>query len=173
MKKLASKDSSFSCLLPKDYLGPDQHGRPILVERVGAWNVQEVLDATEDLENFSMLHAMADETLLQMDRPKSTTDPRGFMIMCWIGTFSHHSSNELLEGNSTLNPLFQGFSLIVDMDGCFGLRILPWSSSSSRAGYSDVAHMFGYDFQTWPLMFVHRCLPKPGKLVMAYHALVW
>ena len=65
----------------KDFIGLDKHGRPILVERVGAWNVQAVLDATEDLEKFSILHAMADETLLEMERPSLSKDSRGFVLI--------------------------------------------------------------------------------------------
>ena len=65
----------------KDYVGADKHGRPLLIERVGAWDIQAVLDATEDLEKFTLLHAMADETLLQMKRPTTAKDPRGFVLI--------------------------------------------------------------------------------------------
>ena len=65
----------------KDYVGTDKHGRPLLIERVGAWDIQAVLDATEDLEKFTTLHAMADETLLQMQRPAAAKDPRGFVLI--------------------------------------------------------------------------------------------
>mmetsp|Transcript_38590 Transcript_38590/g.89294 ORF Transcript_38590/g.89294 Transcript_38590/m.89294 type:complete len:231 (-) Transcript_38590:221-913(-) len=64
-----------------DYIGLDRHGRPVLVERIGAWNVEAVLEATEDLEKFKMLHSMADEILLEMERPAEAKDSRGFVLI--------------------------------------------------------------------------------------------
>eukprot|EP00913_Durusdinium_trenchii_P009030 g8493.t2 len=66
---------------PFDYIGFDQHGRPVLLERVGAWRVDVVLRATEDLEEFKVLHAMANEILRQMKRPEGIQDPRGFILI--------------------------------------------------------------------------------------------
>jgi hypothetical protein len=70
-----------------DYLGPDQHGRPVLVERVGRWEVTKVLgsiradyddskDSTESAEEnekgetFLKIHCMSCEIMLQMNRDK-------------------------------------------------------------------------------------------------------
>ncbi|CAE7661341.1 sec14 [Symbiodinium sp. CCMP2592] len=76
-----AKELAMRSILLYDYVGADKHGRPVLIERVGAWDIQAVLDATEDLEKFTILHAMADETLLQMQRPATATDPRGFVLI--------------------------------------------------------------------------------------------
>ncbi|CAE7923082.1 sec14 [Symbiodinium sp. KB8] len=76
-----AKELAMRSILLYDYVGADKHGRPLLIERVGAWDIQAVLDATEDLEKFTLLHAMADETLLQMKRPTTAKDPRGFVLI--------------------------------------------------------------------------------------------
>lgn len=41
-----SKEKEMRQTLWYDYMGPDQHGRPVLVERVGNWNVGKVLEST-------------------------------------------------------------------------------------------------------------------------------
>ncbi|CAJ1935092.1 unnamed protein product [Cylindrotheca closterium] len=89
-----------------DYLGADRHGRPILVERGGRWDVRKVLssiwphyyaqnypdgtDTTEqdkiDEESFVKLHCMSCEIMLQTDRHCSTPDnpvkdDRGMIII--------------------------------------------------------------------------------------------
>lgn len=33
----------------EDYLGLDHYGRPVLVERMGTWAVQKVVEATEEM----------------------------------------------------------------------------------------------------------------------------
>jgi hypothetical protein len=89
-----------------DYLGPDRHGRPILVERGGRWDVGKVLssiwphyyaqvypddvETTEqdriDEESFVKLHCASCEIMLQTDRHCSTPDTpvkddRGMIII--------------------------------------------------------------------------------------------
>lgn len=65
----------------QDYIGLDQHGRPILLERVGAWIIGTVLEASEDLEEFQILHAMCHEILRDMERPEGVKDPRGVVLI--------------------------------------------------------------------------------------------
>ncbi|CAK9088620.1 Sec14 cytosolic factor (Phosphatidylinositol/phosphatidyl-choline transfer protein) (PI/PC TP) (Sporulation-specific protein 20) [Durusdinium trenchii] len=77
----AAKEEQMRRVLLYDYIGFDQHGRPVLLERVGAWRVDVVLRATEDLEEFKVLHAMANEILRQMKRPEGIQDPRGFILI--------------------------------------------------------------------------------------------
>lgn len=58
-------------LLLYNFLGSDQHGRPIMVERCGAWDVCKiVVAAEEDFDKFLKLHAMACETLRRHERPQ-------------------------------------------------------------------------------------------------------
>jgi hypothetical protein len=80
-----AKEKEMRKTLWYDYLGPDQHGRPVLVERVGRWEVGKVLasirPAYYNTENdktsteqqnedntFLKLHCMSCEKMLQMDR---------------------------------------------------------------------------------------------------------
>lgn len=65
----------------QDYIGLDRHGRPILLERVGAWIIDSVLEVTKDLEEFRVLHAMCYEILRQMERPEGVKDPRGIVLV--------------------------------------------------------------------------------------------
>ena len=53
----------------------------MLLERVGAWIIGSVLEATEDLEEFQILHAMAYEILRQLERPNGIRDPRGIVLI--------------------------------------------------------------------------------------------
>lgn len=89
-----------------DYLGPDCHGRPVLVERGGRWDVGKVLSsiwphyykAQEypdgvntaeqdqiDEESFVKLHCMSCEIMLNMDRHSGSgapiKDDRGMIII--------------------------------------------------------------------------------------------
>lgn len=90
----AWRERERSCrrLLKYDYLGADKHGRPVMVERVGAWNVPDVLAAAgEDPDAFLRLHCMACETLLTMDRPPDALDGRGqVVIMDCLGLAPRH-----------------------------------------------------------------------------------
>lgn len=84
-------------ILLYDYIGLDQHGRPMLLERVGAWIIGSVLEATEDLEEFQILHAMAYEILRQIERPEGIRDPRGIvLIMDLNGLTMRHLSPRLV-----------------------------------------------------------------------------
>ena len=57
-------------LLLYNFLGSDQHGRPIMVERCGAWDVSKIVAAAEEgFDKFLKLHAMACETLRRHERP--------------------------------------------------------------------------------------------------------
>ncbi|KAL3942288.1 MAG: hypothetical protein SGBAC_003497 [Bacillariaceae sp.] len=103
-----TKERSMRKTLWYDYLGPDCHGRPVLVERGGRWDVGQVLssvwphyynakvypddgiEAKEqdkiDEESFVKLHCMSCEVMLQMDRHCSTPDTpvkddRGMVII--------------------------------------------------------------------------------------------
>ncbi|CAJ1344200.1 unnamed protein product [Effrenium voratum] len=77
----SAKERAMRHVLLYDYLGLDHYGRPVLVERMGTWAVQKVVEATEDLEEFSGVHVMADEILAQMERPEGALDPRGFSLI--------------------------------------------------------------------------------------------
>lgn len=73
-----AEECNYRRLLLYDYLGHGRCGRPVLVERVGAWDVAAVVSAAEgDFDKFSKLHCMACETLKRMPRPTDCRDPRG------------------------------------------------------------------------------------------------
>mmetsp|Transcript_7158 Transcript_7158/g.16787 ORF Transcript_7158/g.16787 Transcript_7158/m.16787 type:complete len:319 (-) Transcript_7158:141-1097(-) len=92
--KMLQKEGEMRRILWYDYLGPDKHGRPVLVERVGRWNVNQVLstiyhddknktdddpaansgDDSRTLCEFQDLHIMSCETLLQMSREQSNNN---------------------------------------------------------------------------------------------------
>lgn len=89
-----------------DYLGLDQHGRPVLVERVGAWDVSAVLEASQDLERFCSLHAMAAETMARIPRPAGAVDCRGYsLIMDMAGLGLHHLRPRLARVFAAVNNI--------------------------------------------------------------------
>lgn len=104
-----AKERAFRSVLCYDYLGTDRHGRPVMVERVGAWDVNEVLaytavnshdkDGVKDDDNvssFLKLHCIACETKLRMERPPLTLDSRGqVVIMDCAGLSVKHLSPSL------------------------------------------------------------------------------
>jgi len=81
-------------LLQYDIVGNDVHGRPILVELVGRWNVERILaNSTNDPAAFTKLHAMTIERLTTMERTKGCLDPRGqVVIMDCLGLSRAHFS---------------------------------------------------------------------------------
>mmetsp|Transcript_23769 Transcript_23769/g.42525 ORF Transcript_23769/g.42525 Transcript_23769/m.42525 type:complete len:273 (-) Transcript_23769:113-931(-) len=104
-----ARERAFRSVLMYDYLGTDRHGRPVMVERVGAWNVSAVLTAAANDENdnndaFLKLHCMACETLLHMDRPPCTVDGRGqVVIMDCAGLSVKHLSPTLAKAFGRLS----------------------------------------------------------------------
>ena len=78
-------------LLHYDFLGPDQYGRPVMVERVGQWDVSEILARAEaDPDHFDLLHCMALEHLQAARRPDGARDPRGHVIIINCDGFRYH-----------------------------------------------------------------------------------
>jgi len=105
-----NQERALRTVLLYDYIGLDQHGRPMLVERVGAWNVSEVINASDNLEDFTLLHAMASETLVRMERPPDAPDPRGtVLIMDMEGLGFRHLSPSLLGVFRAINQIDEKF----------------------------------------------------------------
>jgi len=78
----------------------------VLVERVGAWDIPAVLCASEDLDRFCLLHAMAAETLATVPRPAGALDPRGFsLIMDMAGLGLGHLRSRLATVFSAVNNI--------------------------------------------------------------------
>jgi hypothetical protein len=105
------KERDMRLTLWYDYMGPDRHGRPVLIERVGRWKVGNILnsiredppaellkanyetetnilqnDSNSKMHSFLTLHVMSCEILMQMDRtatiPKpNLKDDRGQIII--------------------------------------------------------------------------------------------
>lgn len=85
------KERAIRHVLKYDYLGPDQHGRPVMVERVGDWCIDSLLAAIAKPDEFLILHCMACETLHRMARPPGTLDCRGqVLIMDCLGLGLRH-----------------------------------------------------------------------------------
>jgi hypothetical protein len=84
-------------LLLYDYLGLDLVGRPVLIERGGAWDVGAIVrEGEKDRQRFTLLHCMAVETLIRMARPAGCIDPRGqVLIMDCDGLSRRHVSRRL------------------------------------------------------------------------------
>ena len=77
-----AKERAMRALLHFDFLGLDQFGRPVSVERVGAWDVKEIVAAaTADAPGILMSHAIAIETLIRWKRPNNCRDPRGMVFI--------------------------------------------------------------------------------------------
>lgn len=92
-------------ILLYDYFGPDQHGRPFLIERVGAWDVPRILEASDDLQRFKLLHSMAAETLQTFPRPDNA-DPRGYsLVMDMAGLSVRHLRPRLATVFGQLNEI--------------------------------------------------------------------
>lgn len=93
-----------------DYLGLDRHGRPVLVERVGAWDVGALIREAADQDTFQVLHAMAAETLASMLRPPDVKDPRGYvLIMDMQGLSVRHLRPRLASTFGALNAIDLSF----------------------------------------------------------------
>eukprot|EP00931_Biecheleriopsis_adriatica_P000599 TRINITY_DN100676_c0_g1_i1.p1 TRINITY_DN100676_c0_g1~~TRINITY_DN100676_c0_g1_i1.p1 ORF type:complete len:274 (+),score=56.55 TRINITY_DN100676_c0_g1_i1:18-839(+) len=106
----SSQELAMRSVLLYDYLGLDKHGRPILLERVGAWNVSNLLLESQDLGRFKTLHAMAAETLATMKRPEDAKDPRGFvLIMDMAGLGFRHLRPKLASTFGALNEIDESF----------------------------------------------------------------
>lgn len=116
-------------ILLYDYLGLDRYGRPVMVERVGAWDVSAVLLVSADSDRFTTLHTMACETLALMRRPGWARDPRGtVLIMDMRGLSRSHLSLRLLGVFRALNDVDAAFYpdsvahiFVVNAPGIFGV----------------------------------------------------
>mmetsp|Transcript_28921 Transcript_28921/g.43678 ORF Transcript_28921/g.43678 Transcript_28921/m.43678 type:complete len:274 (+) Transcript_28921:215-1036(+) len=113
------KERKFRYLLKYDFLGLDKYGRPVMVERVGAWNVRDVMEAAANDDDFLKLHCIACETLIHMDRPNDAVDDRGQVIIMdcqglsvghlkpgLIKAFGRLSSNDSAHYPDTLAHIF-------------------------------------------------------------------
>jgi len=104
--KFVASERELRRVLLYDYLGVDRHGRPVLVERVGAWDAQAVILAAEPLERFVTLHAMACETLRRFPRPAGTKDVRGTVLVLDLQGFGLRLlCRQLLQTLNALNEV--------------------------------------------------------------------
>ena len=69
-------------LLFYDFMGNDSAGRPVLVERCGAWDIPAVVEFAEtDPRRFESLHCMCCELMKKLPRPPGCPDPYGHMVI--------------------------------------------------------------------------------------------
>jgi len=122
--KWREQERKMRSVLWYDYLGLDQHGRPVMVERVGRWDIPQVLaslqppedvppggtaalrqqtkddnnDKDDDASFFLTLHCLACEILGQMKRPSDCKDDRGQVIImdCGGGLSYGHFNTSLI-----------------------------------------------------------------------------
>jgi len=100
----------FRKVLKYDFLGHDLFGRPVLVERVGAWDVRQVEAAAADLERFVLLNALVCEQLVHMRRPASTSDARGVIVVLDMdGLGQGHLSSKLLRAFTAVARVIRAF----------------------------------------------------------------
>ena len=57
-----NKEKAMRKILWYDYLGCDQYGRPILIERVGRWDITQVLREASNTNNSNMKGGKEEET---------------------------------------------------------------------------------------------------------------
>jgi len=104
---LIKAERSHRNLLRYDFLGHDRHGRPVMVERVGAWDVQRIAEmAASDPERFVLLHCMAVETMVRMERPADCIDERGQVaIMDCSGLGMQHLNSGLVRAMQVISQI--------------------------------------------------------------------
>jgi len=119
-------------VLKCDHLGLDKYGRPILVQRVGAWDVGAVEAVAEDIDRFTMLNAMVCEKLLRTSRPPSSKDPRGVVvIMDMEGLGLSHLSTKMLYAFSSVSKVIRTF--YPDMLAYIFVVRAPWVFTAVKA----------------------------------------
>jgi len=119
----------FRRVLKYDFLGRDLFGRPMLVERVGAWDVQQIQAAAADLDRFVLLNALVCERLVNMPRPDSAKDPRGIVVVLDMdGLGPGHLSSQLLRAFAAVARVIRAFypDMLADV---FVVRA-PWLFSA-------------------------------------------
>jgi len=119
-------------VLKCDYLGVDLQGRPVLVQRVGAWDLEAVEAAAEDTERFVLLNAMVCEFLIRMPRPAKAKDPRGIVvIMDMEGLGLRHLSSKLLHSFGSVCRVIRAF--YPDMLSHIFVVNAPWVFTALKA----------------------------------------
>jgi len=146
----------FRRVLKYDFLGHDLFGRPVLVERVGAWDVQQVEAATTNLERFVLLNALVCERLVHMPRPASAVDPRGVVVILDMhGLGSGHLSSQLLRAFASVSRVVRAF--YPDMLADVFVVKAPWLFSALHTAIQPL-------LSGRTLSGVHICASVPTSL---------
>ena len=86
-----AQELEYRKLLLYDIIGHDASGRPVLVERCGAWDIEAVLASAEsDPQRFATLHCMVQERMRRQARPAGCCDPYGTVIIIDLAGLSTH-----------------------------------------------------------------------------------
>lgn len=131
------KERELRRVLKCGHLGQDSYGRPILVQRVGAWDIAAVEKAAEDIDQFVILNAMVCERLLRVSRPGYARDPRGIVvIMDMEGLRISHLSTKMLLAFSSVAKTLRAF--YPDMLAHIFIVNAPWVFSALKAAINPL-----------------------------------
>lgn len=140
-----------------DYTGSDVYGRPVLVMRVGAWDVSAVEATAVDTDTFVLLNAMVCEILLRLPRPSNATDPRGIVvIMDMAGMGLQHLSS------SMLSPFFKVSGVVrvfyPDMLAHIFVANAPWVFTALQTAIRPII-----DSDSLSVLHISASLPEEMK----------
>lgn len=131
------KERQLRRVLKCDHLGADSYGRPILVQRVGAWDIAAVEKAAENIDQFVFLNAMVCERLLRVSRPGYARDPRGIVvIMDMEGLRISHLSTQMLFAFSSVAKTLRAF--YPDMLAQIFVVNAPWVFSALKTAINPL-----------------------------------
>eukprot|EP00930_Biecheleria_cincta_P070000 TRINITY_DN57668_c0_g1_i1.p1 TRINITY_DN57668_c0_g1~~TRINITY_DN57668_c0_g1_i1.p1 ORF type:complete len:319 (+),score=45.45 TRINITY_DN57668_c0_g1_i1:51-1007(+) len=147
------KERQLRRVLKCDQLGLDSYGRPIMVQRVGAWDIAAVEKAAENIDQFVILNAMVCERLLRVSRPGHAKDPRGIIvIMDMKGLAMSHLSTKMLFAFSSVAQTLRAF--YPDMLAHIFIVNAPWLFSALKAAIDPL-----FTAKTLSHLHMSSCIP--------------